>query len=234
MSGSCPFHGGTPATPRHDLPEMPVRIAALPLDERGYPVPFFVAWIDGKPDFRVADPAKWIRCVKEELCWVCGGRMGAFKVFPIGPMCAISRTTAEPPCHLDCAEWSVKACPFLTRPHMVRREDESTEELGGNVGGIMLKRNPGVTCLWVCKGFKVWRDDRGFPLITVGAAERVSWWREGRKATREEVLQSIESGLPNLLELCDTRAAVLDLQRSTEAVVRNLVPDDREEGGDLA
>ena len=42
------------------LPPMPSRIAALPVDERGYPVPWFVAWIDGKPEFRCADPAKFL------------------------------------------------------------------------------------------------------------------------------------------------------------------------------
>jgi hypothetical protein len=27
---------------------MPERIKALPLDDRGYPIPFFVAYVDGK------------------------------------------------------------------------------------------------------------------------------------------------------------------------------------------
>src|SRR5690242_2247182 len=102
---------------------LPDRIARLPLDERGYPVPWFVDWVDGKPEFRAMDPAKWKRAVKERLCWVCGDRLGVLLVFPIGPMCGINRTTAEPPSHRDCALWSVRNCPFLSRPHMVRRED---------------------------------------------------------------------------------------------------------------
>jgi hypothetical protein len=37
---------------RPELTELPLRMRGLPLDERGYPVPWFVAWIDGKPEFR--------------------------------------------------------------------------------------------------------------------------------------------------------------------------------------
>jgi hypothetical protein len=48
----------------------------LPVDERGFPVPWFVAWFDGKPEFRAMDGLKWIRAVREHLCWVCGGRLG--------------------------------------------------------------------------------------------------------------------------------------------------------------
>jgi hypothetical protein len=38
---------------------MPARFARLPADERGYPVPKFVEWIDGKPDFRCVD-SRWL------------------------------------------------------------------------------------------------------------------------------------------------------------------------------
>lgn len=38
--------------------ELPRRMAELPTDHIGRPVPWFVAWIDGKPDFRVIGPGK--------------------------------------------------------------------------------------------------------------------------------------------------------------------------------
>jgi hypothetical protein len=45
---------------RKDLPDgMPESVGRLPVDHRGYPVPWFVAWIDGKPEFRCADGEKW-------------------------------------------------------------------------------------------------------------------------------------------------------------------------------
>lgn len=92
---------------RPELEALPVRLRKLPVDARGYPVPWFVDWIEGPegrvPEFRAMDPRKWVRAVKERLCWVCGEALGRWLVFPIGPMCAITRTTAEPPSHLDCA-----------------------------------------------------------------------------------------------------------------------------------
>ena len=60
-------------------------------------------------------------------CWLCGQTLGKHMTFPIGPMCAITRTTAEPPSHLACAEYAVKACPFLSQPRMRRNERDLPE-----------------------------------------------------------------------------------------------------------
>lgn len=235
---TCPFHAqtsqnGAPKL-RPELPPLTPRIAALPIDDRGYPVPFFVQWFndkneptkpgEGRPEFRMADPSKVVRCVKEKLCWVCGQPLGAYLCFPIGPMCAVNRTTAEPPSHLDCAEWSVMGCPFLSRPNMVRREDDLTEANEGNVAGEMIKRNPGVTCLWVTKDYRMFRDHVGRPLFQVGLALNVTWWREGRPATRLEVLESITSGLPRLLELCQDPEEADALNAALQHVKHHLLP----------
>src|ERR1041385_2432550 len=97
---------------RTDLPELPARLRKLPV-ERGYPVPWFVAFVDGHYDFRVIGPGKIARAVQENRCWICGDTLGSYLCFPIGPMCAINRVTSEPPSHRECAEWSARACPFL-------------------------------------------------------------------------------------------------------------------------
>ena len=101
--------------------EMPSRIARLPTD-RGFPVPWFVAWIDGKPDFRVIAPGRVAEAVNKGKCWVCGGTLFGTRAYVVGPMCAVNRTSAEPPSHRDCARYSAKACPFLSRPTMRRRD----------------------------------------------------------------------------------------------------------------
>jgi hypothetical protein len=173
---------------------------ALPLDERGYPVPWFVDWLDGKPEFRAMDPRKWREAVRERLCWVCGERLGYWMTFVIGPMCAINRTTAEPPCHPECATWSAKNCPFLSRPHMVRREDDviNAAACTGQVAGVPILRNPGVTLLWTTRRYKVFNDGNNKPLIEIGPHHSIEWIAEGRAATRAEVVHSIETGLPLL------------------------------------
>lgn len=184
---------------RPELEPLPHRMESLPVDKRGYPVPWFVDWVDGEPEFRAMNPEKWVRAVRFKLCWVCGERIGRIMAFVAGPMCGINRTSSEPPSHYDCAWWSVRNCPFLSNPDAIRRTDE---RIGGTdmkcVGGFGITRNPGVSMLWTCQDYTVWDDGRGGKLITMGEPLTVEWFRCGKKATREEVLDSIESGLPNL------------------------------------
>lgn len=195
---TCPF----PHPPAADRATMPLRIQNLPV-LRGFPVPWFVAIVDGEYDFRVMDARKLREAIRFGLCWVCGGKLGANKAFVIGPMCGVTRTNGEPPSHLECARFSAMHCPFLTRPNMKRREDELTRSLEGNVAGIGLKRNPGAVAVWASKRYENFTDGKGGILFRIGEPLGVEWYACGRSATRQEVLDSIESGLPLLREACD-------------------------------
>jgi hypothetical protein len=208
---------------RPELEPLPARLSTLPVDARGYPVPWFVAWVDGQPDFRIADGDKWRRAVRESRCWICGGRLGRWLTFVIGPMCAINRTTTEPPAHTDCARYAARNCPFLVRPQMVRREDETVNaDVHMREGaGTPLLRNPGVALLWTTHSFNVFHDRAGKPLIHVGKAEQVEWYAGGRRATRAEVAASIDSGLPLLREVAAQQGpeALRELDRAWAAVL---------------
>jgi hypothetical protein len=183
-----------------ELEPLPDSMKDLAVDERGYPVPFFVDYLDGKPEFRAMDQAKFRRCLKERLCWVCGQKLGVHLAFTVGPMCGLNRTSSEPPSHYSCAAWSARNCPFLSNPRMVRREDDllNNEVLRDASPGFAIARNPGVTLLWVTRQYEIIPDPKGRPLIQMGEPERAEWWCEGRTATRAEVDESIASGLPNL------------------------------------
>lgn len=190
---------------RTDLPELPARIRKLPLDpNRGYPIPWFVAELpDGSRDFRIMDPIKRDRALRENLCWVCGGKMGRFKTYVIGPMCAVNRTSGEPPCHMDCAIFSATACPFLTRPHAKRREGGGMEDISKDMAGIGIERNPGVTLLWTVTGpLQTKPDYKGGYLHHLGDPDAVLAFAHGREATREEIEESIRTGLPALEAMC--------------------------------
>lgn len=104
-------------TLRPELPYLPRTMRELPVDKRGYPVPWFVDWINGEPEFRAMDRRKLFRAVKENLCWVCG------------------------------------------KP--------------------------------------LWRARAGI-LFRIGRAFRTEWYSQGREATRAEVMESIETGIPLL------------------------------------
>jgi hypothetical protein len=180
--------------------DMPARLLKLPIDERGYPVPKFVAFIDGKPDFRVAREEHAQHCRKGNLCWLCGERLGRYMAFVIGPMCAVNRISSEPPSHLDCARFAVRACPFLAFPNRKRNEVELPD--ARKPGGVMIERNPGVTLIWVTQHYKTFKANGGV-LIKIGEAVSTEWYCRGREATRDEVLTSIDSGLLILRKIAE-------------------------------
>ena len=204
---------------RFDPTTLPERMRKLPIDKRGFPVPAFVEYVNGEPDFRIMSRDHWRRCIRDRRCWVCGEKLGANFAFVIGPMCAINRTSSEPPSHRECAVWSAKNCPFLARPHMRRREDGLTDLGRVNVAGCMIERNPGVTLVWVTRSYGIWTDEKGQPLIEVGDPIETLWYAEGRPAARAEVEESIRTGLPLLEEMaCQQKGGMEELQRRRAAI----------------
>lgn len=202
--------------PRPELEAMPPRIKRLAIDARGYPVPYFVAWIDGKPDHRVADARKWHAAVREKRCWVCGDFLGVYLAFTIGPMCGINRTTAEPPEHLECARWSVRNCPFMSRPHAERREAGLPDNDG--MAGLPILRNPGVMLIWNTTKYTLFPDQNNRPMIRIGTPTSIEAWYMGKPATREQLRESVETGLPALTEIAQKEGekAVAALKQMVE------------------
>ncbi|MET7713710.1 hypothetical protein [Streptomyces sp. NPDC005407] len=190
------------------LPVPPPRIARLPRNRAGYPVPWFVAWIDGAPDFRVVRADGIQDALRFRTCWLCGQPLGANAAFVIGPMCAVNRVSPEPPSHRDCADYAARACPFLTTPGM-RRRDSRLPDHAAQPDGVMIARNPGVALVWVSRTWRL-RPDVG--LFDVGQPVETRWYAHGRPATRAEVLASIDSGLPLL------RAEAQAAQRPEQAL----------------
>ena len=189
-----------------DIP-LPDNMMERPVSRQGYPVPFFVARPpEGQDwDFRVVHNEETVRALKERLCWVCGQQMGIKKAFVTGPMCVVTKTTAEPPSHLSCARYAAIACPFLANPRMRRNEVDMPE---GHImpPGIAIMRNPGVTAVLITDTLKPFlvpgSIGRDF-LIEMGPPSSIEWYAHRRRATKDEVLASIESGLVLLKEQAD-------------------------------
>ena len=149
----------------------------------------------GAPDFRVIDPARMGDCVRNRRCWLCGSPLGVHLAFVLGPMCTINRIISEPPSHRDCAEYAMRACPFLARPRMRRNEHDMPAGMV-EAAGFHADRNPGTMALWMTRTYQpvnAWAGMKG-ALFQVGDAEQVVWWREGRHATRDEVLEALTAG----------------------------------------
>jgi hypothetical protein len=203
------------------FPDAPARIATLPLDERGFPVPWFVPWIKGEPEFRAVDPRTIEKAHRGGLCWICGGRIRGFPAFVIGPMCAVNRVSAEPPSHIICARFAVQACPFLSKP-LAKRADTS-DLPHAPPAGLMIERNPGVTLIWQTQTYRAERQPEGGMLFRIGSPIATEWFSQGRVATRDEVIESIESGLPILQKVAREGGDLPALQKAIERAVK-LVP----------
>jgi hypothetical protein len=219
-------------TPRPSLPPLPARMRHLPVDGRGFPVPWFVAWVGGGWDFRVVDTPKVGRAWRHKLCWLCGAPLGVYKTAVIGPMCAINRVTSEPPSHLECADFAARACPHLTNPDAVRRSRLPADV--HQAPGIMLTRNPGATCLWTTReirAFEVGR--RSAPgchdgaLFRLGEPTGVRWFARGRPASRPDIRATLERGLATLQDIARDQgpAAVAALHHAYRRVLDHLPPE---------
>ncbi len=193
----------------HD--RIPAAMARRPRDRRGFPIPWFV---QQEPlDFRVIRPLGAGQAHKKRICWLCGEpRYEKRLAFAVGPMCTVNRVSAEPPSHPVCARFAAIACPFLANPRM-RRNDKDLPENAEAPPGIFLERNPGVTAIWITRDYQPFRAPDGM-LLHMGEPVAVEWFREGRPATRAEVLASMEAGLPALEALAAAQGpeAVCELE----------------------
>lgn len=207
----------------HDISNMPERIARLPRDHRGFPIPFFVHYENGVPDFRVIGEGKRGECFNKKLCWLCGDKLGVYKAFVIGPMCVVNGVSSEPPSHLECAQYAVRACPFLANPRM-RRNEKDMPETAHEADGIMIKRNPGVTAIWVTKKYGLQPLHEGGYLFYIGQCHETHWYKEGRSATVDEIKEAIRGGLPALQALAeqDGPESCKALQEGLQQVERSL------------
>jgi hypothetical protein len=170
---------------------MPDRIARLPKSDKGFPIPYFAEEVNGVRDFRVVSAERMVHAVRNDLCWVCGVRLGAYKAFV-----------------------SALNCPFLSRPLAKRRADGLPED-SCDAPGFSIKRNPGATGVWITKSYRPFRPDRRQPgiLFELGDPVEVHWYANGRSATRAEVTHSIETGIHHLEELAQAEGqrAVIEL-----------------------
>ena len=104
--------------------EMPERIARLPKDERGYPVTYIAAYIDGKPDLGIQDFSKVLSCVREWRCHVCGEKLGNLGYFISYEPIAKRPRFLDPAIHKECALYSLKVCPYLANPSAKHRSSK--------------------------------------------------------------------------------------------------------------
>lgn len=195
------------------LPPIPANMQQLPIESRGYPVPWFVPWVDGSPDFRLAKQSLIPKAILERRCWICGREFAdAIYTFIIGPMGFINCINSEPPSHLDCAEFAVQACPFLVNPIANRRNvgipEWSEREADQH------PYNPGLSVLWTTSYWRALNIPKfGIRFEILREPGQLDFWREGKKATPTETRAALDRALALLLPLADTTQLQTELNQ---------------------
>jgi hypothetical protein len=172
---------------RNFIDSMPARIARLERDARGYPIPWFVHRpSNGGIDFRGMDPKRFLQAVKERRCWVCGDRLGKYIAFVGGPLSAAQRIYADPPSHVECAEFSAKVCPFLAIPSAQRREANKPAHI--EMAGEQVVENHEATAMLITTDCSM--SPQG--VLVASEPREIRWFHQGRPATRAEVQHAIQ------------------------------------------
>ena len=95
---------------------------------------------------------------------------------------------------------------------------------GKSIGGTAVMRNPGIAMLWTTKEYSVFDDGNGGRLIHMGAPLGVQWYAFGRIATRQEVLDSIESGYPTLATIALQQEGAMKYLEQCRAKLETYLP----------
>ena len=159
---------------------MPTRIARLPRDPRGYPIPVNVLNSKGVLDFRATDPAKMARVIELRCCALCGEPLGARMAFVGGPKSMASRYFTDAPMHRDCAIYALQVCPFLAAPSFGYRK--SVPE-GMGVNEAVSTERPEVFGLGICRGYTTGLMGGVHLVLRAAPFESISWWTAGEETT---------------------------------------------------
>ena len=139
----------------------PRRMRRLPVSPRGFPVPWFVAWLGGVPDFRCIGLGKLVKAIYQHCCWLCDEPLGFWQTYAIGPMCIVKRNVAGvmiPRYPGVVALWITRS----SKPFNVRN-------------GVLFDLGEPERILWYCEGRNATRAEveasvaSGLPLLEAGA-----------------------------------------------------------------
>ncbi len=121
--------------------EIPQKMKNLDKDGRGYPIPFNVLRDEnGKPFFTVNDDSKYIQCIKERICAICGNLLSDDMWFVGGIKSAFHQhgLFIDSPVHYECGNYSLKVCPYLATSRYsaylgLDKIDKLQKKVGDNV-----------------------------------------------------------------------------------------------------
>lgn len=154
--------------------DIPKELSHLKVDPRGYPIPFFVSYIDGKPEFRFMNFDRVLMIIHKKLCHICGKKLPKdYCYFIAGPMGLKNGISSDAGMHRICAEFSLKACPHLFLQNAdYRKNDELSKKLHAAAHPSVMTTKPDMLYLVKTSKFKtIMVDGRYFIKYTPHSSE---------------------------------------------------------------
>jgi hypothetical protein len=194
---------------------VPERIARLPRDPRGYPIPWNVLREGDTAFFTINDDRRAWEALRKGLCPICGERLGRYLWFVGGPRSAFDPGGCylDLPGHRDCMEFALMTCPYLAMPKYLGRIDVvHPEKLPPQakllLDETMIRDRPEIFVAVACT--RIEANDRG-PLqpYLKPVAPFLDWtyWRHGRQITEEEAMPFLRAALGDEWQLPGRAAA---------------------------
>jgi hypothetical protein len=191
---------------------IPDLMRKLPLDHRGYPIPFIVLRDDtGRPHFTINDTRKVAYTLKHDLCGICGEKLHRGRWMVGGPMSAFhpDGTYIDGPLHADCMRYAMQACPYLGAPNYSKRIDDATlkkenaTSISALVNQTMIPDRPKLFVAVMTLQIEIYPSMAGtFYLKPKRPYRQVEFWRSGQIVCHEEavliVREVLDAPIPEL------------------------------------
>lgn len=165
----------------------PPQVAALPVDQRGYPIFFTVSKQNDPIDIRVLDPVLIVEAGRRKLCSICGQALDYWVWFLGGPRDVAQRGFAEPPMHRACLDYAIAVCPYLSNTYEARVREDDPERF--DLIHQPLPR-PDRMALYKTRTYRMVRNGPGISFL-VAPAREIEWRSsDGRELIEREVIVS--------------------------------------------
>lgn len=170
---------------------IPARMAHLPKDARGYPIPFIVARTsDGAAHFTINDEVKVRHALERRLCGICGKLMHKTKLWLVGgPGSAFAKRGAyiDGPVHYECGQYALAVCPYLAMPNYARRIDDrkvtdaQRKEFAIFSDPTMIPEQPEVFVFGCTRGINIATHRYGRMIVPLRPWDAVEYWKGGQR-----------------------------------------------------
>lgn len=187
---------------------MPARVARLPRDKHGYPIPYIVSYdTNGLPLFTVNDSEIHRRCLNKKLCAICGERLTKELWFAGGPQSAFHPNGMyfDSAMHHECVTYAMQVCPYLSMSKFKGITQDKREKLQERMGAIplvdvtVIPDKPELFVVVMAYGQSI-RPSADITLRYIKPLRpyhAVEYWRQGQQLSNSEGLEMVKQ-IPGL------------------------------------